>query len=283
MQIKEHQISLLDIIIFIKTSANNIIKSTLFCILAGGAYYFLVPKMYEASATIELATISGKLVEPPATFLEKIKVPLYFSPATLHTCGYESEFYNPAKFIDKINPTINKSAPLVSFVIRARSMQDAKACLNAVIGEASSNQDMVVKSWQEQKKQKLQQLSEKLKVSEETSIKFLMPYGTNVEKIPHFSERNLHRTNDPRSVVYVNDLRIQISILEHELHESQTHFVSLVGAVYAPLTPVNNMSLFELGLRCLVLGVVLGLSVTWVMRVAPEILRQIRVTDGGAS
>jgi hypothetical protein len=85
--------------------------------------------MYEASATIEMAMVAGEPVETPAVLLEKMKLPLYFSPATLQACGADGGLSSQAKFVDKIKPSINKSAPMVSFVTQAPSTQEAKACL----------------------------------------------------------------------------------------------------------------------------------------------------------
>ena len=184
----DDEISLIDILLFLKASGGNIVKSTLVCLLAGGAYYFSVPKMYEASATIEMTTVAGEPVETPAVLLEKMKLPLYFSPATLKTCGSDGGLSSQAKFVDKIKPTINKSAPMVSFVTQAPSTQEAKACLSAAIAEVSNNQDAIAKPLLQQKKQKLQQLSELLKLTEEIGKTITVPKGNiNVSDAQFFA------------------------------------------------------------------------------------------------
>jgi hypothetical protein len=115
---EDDEISLIDILLFLKASGGNIVKSTSVCLLAGGVYYFSVPKMYEASAAIQMARVAGELVETPAVLLEKMKLPLYFSSATLQACGSDGGLSSQTKFVDKIKPSINKSAPIVSFVTR---------------------------------------------------------------------------------------------------------------------------------------------------------------------
>jgi len=105
----DYEISLIDILLFLKASGGNIVKSTSLCLLVGGAYNFSVPKMYEATATIEMATVAGEQVESAAILLEKMKLPLYFSTATLQACGSDGGLSSQAKFVDKIKPTINKS------------------------------------------------------------------------------------------------------------------------------------------------------------------------------
>jgi hypothetical protein len=189
---EDDEISLTDIILFLQASFSNIVKSLVVCLFAGGIYYFSIPKMYEASAAFEMATVAGEPVETPATLLEKMRLPLYFSPATLQACGSDGGLSSQAKFVDKIKPSINKSAPMVSFVTQAPSTQEAKACLNAAIAEVSNNQDAIAKPLLQQKKQKLQQLSEQLKLTEEIGKTITVPKGNSNVSDAQFSARTLN-------------------------------------------------------------------------------------------
>jgi hypothetical protein len=280
IQAEEDEISLIDILLFLQASFSNVVKSLVVCLLAGGTYYFSVPKMYEASASIEMAMVAGEPVETPAALLEKMKVPMYFSPATLRACGTDGELISQAKFVDKIKPNINKSAPLVSFVNQAPSSQEAKACLNAVIADVSSKQDAIAKPFTEQKKQKLNQLSEQLKTAEQI--------GKNLP--PHRNlDRNLSDTQSTLSLLLVtlkksnyteiNDLQSQISSLKFDLIYPKTRPTTLFNSVYSSEGPVNDRPFFILSLL-LALGVFLGLLVTGVMRMAPRIRQKMR--DAGS-
>ena len=80
----EDEISLTDILFFLQDSIGSVILSVLACVILGGAYYFSTPKLFEASATIQMAMATGNPVETPTVLLEKIKLPLYFSQAA---CG----------------------------------------------------------------------------------------------------------------------------------------------------------------------------------------------------
>jgi len=281
LQAEDDEISLIDLLLFLKASGGNILKSTCVCLLAGGAYYFSVPKMYEASATIEVATVAGVPVETPAVLLEKMKLPLYFSPATLQACGSDGGLSSQAKFVDKIKPSINKSAPMVSFVTKAPSTQDAKACLNAAIDEVSNNQDAIAKPLLLQKKQKLQQLGEQLKLTEEIRKTITAPKGNSNVSDAQFSARTLYISFSTANATEINDLRSQISTLENVLIAPQTHSVVLASSVYAPEVFVNKRPLFTLGI-CLALGMFLGLLVTGVGRVLPVIRRQMREAESRA-
>ena len=276
----DDEISLIDILLFLKASGGNIVKSTLICLLAGGVYYFSVPKMYEATATIEMATVAGEPVESPAVLLEKMKLPLYFSPATLQACGSDGGLSSQAKFVDKIKPSINNSAPMVSFVTQAPSTQEAKACLNAAIAEVANYQDAIAKPLLELKKQKLQELSKQLKLSEEITKLFSVHKSNTITEL-QFSARIIFLNITATNVTEHNELQRQILTLENLINAPQTHPLGLVGAIYAPEVAVNNRRpFFTLGF-CLAFGVFLGLMLTWVMRVVPEIRRQMQEADGG--
>jgi len=281
LQAEDVEISLIDILLFLKASGGNILKSTSVCLLAGGAYYFSVPKMYEASATIEMATVAGEPVETPAVLLEKMKLPLYFSPATLQACGSDGGISSQAKFVDKIKPSINKSAPMVSFVTQAPSTQEAKACLSAAIADVSNNQDAIAKPLLQQKKQKLQQLNERLKLTEEIGKTITVPKGNSNVSDAQFSARTLNMSFSTANATEINDLRSQISALESALIAPQTHPLAMASPVYTPEVPTNKRPAFTLGLS-LALGVFLGLLVTGLMRVVPEIRRQMREAEGRA-
>jgi len=277
----DDEISLIDILIFLIASGGNIVKSTLVCLALGGAYYFSVPKMYEATATIAMSTVAGEPVEAPAVLLEKMKLPLYFAPATLRACGSDGQLNSQAKVVDKIKPTINKSAPWVSFATQAQSTQEAKACLSAVIAEVNSNQAEIAKPLIDQKKQKLSQLSDQLKLAEDMAKNFLTTKLNSVSSDTQFSARTLVMSSTLANATEMNDLRKEINNLESSLIPPQTQPPSLAAPIYAPEVSINKRPLFNLGL-CLALGVFLGLLVSGVMRVAPEIRRQIREAEGRA-
>ena len=270
IQAKEDVISLIDILVFLRASFSNVVKSLVVCHLVGGAYYFSAPKMYEASAKIEMATVAGEPVETPAILLEKMKSPLYFSPATLQACSADGGLNSQSNFADKIKPTINKSAALVSFVTQAPSTQEAKACLNTVIAEVSRKQDAIANPFLDQKKQELNQLSEQLKIAEKIE-KSLPPFwinnnSTDIHSTASLWLMTLRKTNFAEILV----LNSQISSLKFEINEPKTRPTVLFSSVYSPEVPVNKRPLFTLGL-CSALGVFLGLLVTGVMRMAPKI------------
>jgi hypothetical protein len=275
---KEDEISFIDILLFLKASGRNVLLSTVVCLTAGATYYFVVPKMYEASATIQMAMVAGELVEAPSVLLEKIKLPLFLSAATLQACGSDGEPNSQDWFADKLKPTLNKSAPFITFSAQAHSTQEARACLEAVIGEIQNSQNELAKPLVEKKKQKLAQLTDQLKLSEDTAKNFpTFKAGLNTSD-SQLSVRTLVMSSAFSNTNEMSDLRKLIFTLETDLTPPQTQPVSLSVPIYAPKAPINKRPLFTLVLSS-ALGVLLGLLVTGVIRLERETRRQMREAE----
>jgi uncharacterized membrane protein YccC len=277
-QIEDDEISLIDILLFFKASGRNVLISMIGCFLVGVAYYFAVPKMYVATATIQVAMVAGELVETPAVLLEKIKLPLFFSSTALQACGSDGDLSSHTKFADKLKPAINKSASLISLSAQALSTQEARACLDAVISEIQKLQNDLAKPVIEQKKQKLTQLSDQLKAAEEMAKSFSTTKANNNATDAQVFARTLVMSSNLANASEISDLRRKINNLEAELIPPQTQPTSLAAPIFAPEVSNNKRPVFTLGLS-LALGVFLGLVVTGVQRVVPEIRRQMREAE----
>jgi hypothetical protein len=273
-QIEDDEISLIDILLFLKASGRNNLISSIVCLLIGVAYYFAVPKMYEATATIQMALVAGEAVETPAILLEKFKLPLFFSSKTLQACGSDRDFSSLAKFADKLKPAIDKSATFISLTAQARSTQEALACLEAVISETQKSQNDLAKPLLDNKKQELAQLSDQLKAAKEMAKSFPTNKANNNETYAQYSKRILVISYSLANTLEMSDLRKKIMELETELMPHQTRPLSLVAPIYAPEVPNNKRPVFTLALS-LILGVFTGLLITGLQRVVPKIRRQI--------
>jgi len=275
----DYEISLIDVLLFLKASGGNIVKSTSVCLLVGGVYFFSAPKMYEAIATIEMAKVAGVPVDNPAVLMEKINLALYFSSATAQNCTSDDGLISQANFDKKIKSSLNIVSQYVTIATQFPSKEEAKVCLDAVIADITSQQEAAAKPLIHVKKKKLQLLIERLNIIEESNKNF------NLFKRSIISAKdelilggvlstilNIGITNE------INNLRNQVSELENELITTKTHFTSLLVPVNVKEVPTKMRPAFILGLS-LVLGAILGLLVTWVMRVVTEIRRQMREVE----
>ena len=274
----EDEISLTDTLFFLKANTNNVVVTTSICLLLGALYYFSVPNMYEATASIQIGTIAGELIEAPATLQEKIKLPLFFSPAAVQTCEFDSELSSNSKFADKIKPTLNKSAQLISFTTQASSSKVALACLDIVISEIQKSHNEITKPLIEHKKQKLAQLGDQLKFANDVAKSILPIKVTGNATDTSFHLSALAMLTNSASDFELTELKNQIKALENQLLPPNTMPTSLVAPVYASEAPLNKRPLFTFCIS-LALGVFLGLLISRIMRVAPEIRKQIHEAE----
>lgn len=274
--IKNNEISFIDALLFLKASGRNIVKCTLACLLVGGAYYLFAPTMYKASATIEFAPVEGEKLAAVAAIFEKIKLPMYFSSSTQQVCASDGEFDS------KVKMSINRIAPMVSFVTRAQSTTEAKACIHSMIAEVSSNFDSVARTSMEEKnkirRQFAEQLRQRLKVIKEKSKEFQAPKNNNSmgeQTTPWVSHGPLISAD----AIEINVLLAEIIKLDREMIETPPrNVVSLVGTVYAPAISTNKRPSFILGF-CLSIGLISGLLLTWMIRVVPNIWKQMHEAE----
>lgn len=265
-QTEDVEISLIDIYLFLKASGRNVFISTIVCLLVGVAYHLAVPNMYQATATFQVAIVAGVVVETPAVLLEKIKLPLFFSSAALQACGSDGDLSSHTKFADKLKPTLNKSAPIISISAQSHSTQEARGCLDAVISEIQKYQNDLADPVIQQKKQNLSQLIDQLKLTEYMDKSFkTIESNNNVTDNAHYYARSLEMSSKLANVSEMRDLRRKIFELEVELIPPKTQLLSLVAPIYAPEVSNNKQTVLTLGLS-LALGVFLGLMVTGVQQ-----------------
>jgi len=272
---EDREISLIDIFLFLKNSLNNISKSVVISLLAGFGHYFYTPSIYEATVNLQMAQVAGSSVESPTVLLEKIKLPLFFTKATLKSCDSTEETLLSKRMADRIKPTLNKSAPFIAFSVQTKSTKQAKECLHAVIADIRAKQAEIAKPILEQKKAQLQQLSERLKLVEETS-KLLSPIKiTESFSDVQFASRALSLSMSQSSAKEVNDLRNTINDIEVSLLEPQTRSTYLTAPIYAPEVAINKRPLLTLCI-CLMIGIFLGLALTSVQGNLPILEKQIK-------
>jgi hypothetical protein len=271
----EDEISLIDILLFLKSSINNIAISIIGCLVIGASYYLFVPKVYEATANIQMAQVASNSVESPSVLLAKIQLPLYFSQKAWEACGTNEQTTPSKKLAEKIKPVLNKSAPFIAFTVQGNSTQEAKECLNAVIADIQIKQAEIAKPILAQKKIQLEQLNEKLKLAEETSKVFAPTKLTENFPDSQFASRALILSTTLGNAREIKDLRNTINDIEVSLLEPHTKSTFLPTPMYAPEVATNKRPIFTIGI-CLMLGIFFGLLITGIARALPTLSKQLK-------
>jgi hypothetical protein len=266
----DDEISLIDILLFLKSSINNIAISIVGCLVIGASYYLNASNIYEATASIQMAQVAGSSVESTSILLEKIKLPFYFSQNVFRACG-TNEQTTPSK----IKPVINKNAPFIAFTVQGKTTQEAKECLNALIADIKIKQEEIAKPILEQKKNQLKQIAEKIELAEEAAKIFPMYKLKDSFPDAQFSSRSLILGTTLSNAKELKDLRNAVNDIEASLTEPATKSTFLTMPMYTSEFAVNKRPVFTLGI-CLMLGIFLGLLITGIKKVIPRLSQQLK-------
>jgi len=255
----EDDISLLDIIRFFIDNQRLIAMSTVACGVFGLAYGFLAPAQFEATMNVQMAMVNNTPIEAPNLVVEKMKLPLYFSPNTWAVCDTEQEMTPSRTLAKKLNPILNKNAPFIGLNYRADSPDEAKACLQAVLEDIRSKQKLLAEPVIKQKQTYLATLKDKLAAAEEVT-KYLSSQNQSLQfKDEKFSAHALLLATRLNKDNEIKDLRNQIVDLEISLKPPQTQETYLAAPLYASAQRVApNRSLILV--LTLMAGFLLGIA-----------------------
>jgi uncharacterized protein involved in exopolysaccharide biosynthesis len=249
----EDEISLLDIVDFFRESWKQILVSGIVGGTLGVGYALISPSIYQATANIQVSKVAGSDVETPSVLVEKLKMPMYYTQSTFTACNVMDRS-EPGDAIAKgLKPTLSKNAPIISITYKEKSTEDAKKCLEGVLSDIRTNQNILAKPILETKNNQLANLKQKLE-SAEKILKILSTKNPNFDfSDSKFSASTLLLATTLNKENEVKDLRTQIGDLEIALAEPQTKEASLTTPIHAPSARVEpNRS------RIVLLGGIVG-------------------------
>lgn len=253
----EDEIGLMDLLDFLSESRSLIVATVLISLGLGGVGFTLLPSRYDATGTIQMASVAGQTVESPQVLMEKIKLPLYFSQQTWEKCDTDEELTPSRKVSEKIHPVLNKSAPFISFTIGGSSVHEAKECLTAVINDIRVKQDQLSEPILLQKRVHLKTLEDKLEQAE-NAVKLFSGIQSNLNfKDDKFSASSLVLATKMASEGSVKDLTNQIEDMKISLLPPLSQSTNLASAIYCPDQPANK-KLFLTICAALLAGFFLG-------------------------
>lgn len=155
------EISLLDVLNFLKNAWQTIAIFAFLGISASIAFLFVTPQQYEATAQIKLAQINfslptaplGTAVEDQASLLARLQIPSNFGKSTIQACGYE-EKRDPSLALSKdLKFSIARGmVNIIELRLLAPSAQKASECADAVVNQVSLLQEEMIKPYVEEAK-----------------------------------------------------------------------------------------------------------------------------------
>jgi|GEM_PF-816313 len=149
--VSENEVSLIDVYQFLKSGSTTLVVCSALGLTLGLTTAFILPEQFQASALIEPATVSKKekdsivktSVESSAVLVEKMKLPTYYSDATIKACDL-TDAVNPAQVLVRgLNPNVSRNSTYVSVTFKAESSAIAAACLESVLKDVIANQALL--------------------------------------------------------------------------------------------------------------------------------------------
>lgn len=264
----DDEISLGDILAFVRGHYLTIAAFALVGLLAALIYVWLTPNRYEASAQIFMAQVGtvtsnnnnnknnknplGNDLEEPSLVAARLASPTSLSPDLIAACGYSDGDSDAASSLAKsMKLTVPKGiASVVELKVTSSSPQTAGHCANAVFQQVKQSQADLLMPFIEDAKTLLAADEARLKTAQEILLK--------ADKSGSAMSATYLSTRD--EIRYLLD---EIAGLRNMLNSSQTPSTRLVSPVYVNPNPVSPKKRLSLALG-LVAGVLLGLSYAFV-------------------
>ena len=266
----DQEISIIDILRFLKNAWKTIAIAGLAGIVLSIAYLAITPKQYEATAQIVMAQIGtasnninplGINIEEPALLVSRMSLPTSFTPQTIATCRLE----------DVSNPelTLTKSIKLapakgVANVVELKtfgpSQEVALSCANAIFELIKTTQSQILMPYIEEAKIKL--------VDDEAHLAKAKDLVARADKSGAVMSAAYLSTRD--EIRYLLD---EITALKNVVTSNQNRMTHLVAPIYAsdlPVSPKKRMALAGGLFGGLFLGLLIALARQMIARIKSE-------------
>ena len=232
-------IGLIEIAQFLIDNLPGIAVCTFAGLLLGSLYVVFKPASFEASASIQVAMVSGEPVETAAVLNEKIKLPLYFSTGTLQTCAADGKPSPTGSLANTLKTQVSKNAPFLNLTVAMPTPDLAKNCLMAILTDIQTQQAYLAAPVLAKQRNLLETVKSKLAFSEEIS-KFLSSQQANINiSNEKFSAAAMLLATTTAKDNEIKELRSQLMNLETGLSPTQTKPASLAAPINTPASPVG--------------------------------------------
>jgi capsular polysaccharide biosynthesis protein len=264
---QEEEISLLDILLFLKRSYKLIAFIGILGVTASFGYLLSTPKQYQASAQIQMAQIGaannninllGVNIEEPALLIARLSSPTSYTAEITKACGIDSAKDAQAILSQSVKLTIPKSvANVVDLKIIGASPEASINCAQAVFDLVKTTQAQIIKPYIVEAKAKLLDNQERLAKAQDLVMK--------ADKSGSAMGAAYLSTRDE-----IRFLLDEITALKNVVVSSDDRATRLVAPIYASNDPIAPKKRNVL-LGGLFGGVFLGLMIAFGRQLIPNI------------
>jgi LPS O-antigen subunit length determinant protein (WzzB/FepE family) len=272
------EISLLDILRFLKDTYKTIVITGILGLAAAIAYLTVTPKQYEAIAQIAMAQIGavnnnnnnnnnnlnplGINIEEPSLLIARLTQPTNFTSQVIDACKVDKVSNPGATLAKSINLELPKgTANVVELKTFGKSPQDAQLCAEAIFELIKTTQAQIVAPYIEEAKIKLLDNQERLAKAKELIAK--------ADKSGSAMGAAYLSTRDE-----IRFLLDEITALKNLMTSNQNRVTRLIAPIYAndvPIAPKKRVVLAG----GLLGGLFLGLLVAMVRQVIAKLKKDL--------
>ena len=246
----DDEISIADIILFLKSHKKMILIFVIIGTLLGGLYGNFTEPVYKGSILISPAKFAGAFVVNPRVTVTKLDMNSYYSKETFLNCNpdfYKDKDKDKDKDINYnisslVKGSVTKDGDLIQLLMQNKNKTVIKDCLNSMVDDIRTSQNKIADPLIQSKNNELTFLEEKLKKAEEFKSKLndkqIKELKTNDER---FSVNLLYTNMILLNNKDINETITEINKIKFDLSSEQTKPASNVLPISiekkSPLTP----------------------------------------------
>ena len=262
----QEEISLIDILRFLKGAHKMILVFGALGTVAAIAYLSITPKQYEASVQIAMAQIGaassnisplGVNIEEPALLISRLSSPSSFTPEALVACGLQGQVNAGVSLSKSIKLTPAKGvASVVELKTFGGTPQSAQECALEVFDLIKTTQSQIVAPYIEEAKVKLADDEDRLQKAKEMVARS--------DKSGQAMSASYLSTRD--EIRYLLD---EITALKNVVTSNQNRAARMVAPIFAsdtPIAPKKRIVLAAGLLGGLFLGLLIALTRQMVLK-----------------
>ena len=268
----EEEISLIDILRFLKGAHKTILVFGILGTVAAIAYLAITPKQYEASVQVAMAQIGanntisplGISIEEPALLISRLSSPSSFTPEARAACGLQDQANVALAESKSIKLIIPKGvANVVDLKTFGESQQVAQDCALAVFDLIKTSQAQIVAPYIEEAKIKLAQDEDRLQKAKEVVARS--------DKSGTAMSASYLLTRDE-----IRFLLDEITSLNNVVSSNQYRTTRMIAPIFASDTPIAPKKRMVLAA-----GLVGGLFLGLLISLARQIVLKLKSAAGG--
>ena len=236
------EISLLEIVDFIKNSYKVIALGGFLGLIGAAGYLVVIPPLYEVTAQIRMAQISqtnpanpfGATIEDPSSLIARMQFPTNYSAQMIGACDYQDKPQAALALSKNVKLTIPKGvANTVELKFLAPSVQTATNCAQAIFAQVVRLQEQLSSTFIEEAKTKLAADNDRIEAAKKLIVKADQSGGAM--SAAYLSARD--------ELTYFLTDREKMADLINSVKNRGTSLVSPIYVTEKPVSPKKAMSL----------------------------------------